>query len=89
MRAKTHCAPSRAPPHGLLFPPPPMPAVPSTRVPPLMPAVPPTRAPPLMPAAPQTATLVERDGSWHHLAITWSAKDDGLTSIYMDGLLSE
>jgi hypothetical protein len=36
-----------------------------------------------------TASLVERDGSWHHLAVTWSAAEEGVTSIYMDGLLSE
>lgn len=34
-----------------------------------------------------TASYVERDGSWHHLAVTWSTQDDGLTHIYWDGML--
>lgn len=39
---------------------------------------------------PTTANFVERDGRWHHLAVTWSAakndKQDGETIIYMDGM---
>lgn len=35
----------------------------------------------------QTAKYVERGGQWHHLAVTWSVDDDGLTKIYWDGLL--
>jgi hypothetical protein len=34
-----------------------------------------------------TVSYVERDGSWHHLAVTWSVEDKGLTKIYWDGLL--
>lgn len=34
-----------------------------------------------------TAKYVERGGYWHHLAVTWSVDDDGLTKIYWDGLL--
>jgi hypothetical protein len=34
-----------------------------------------------------TAKYVERDGQWHHLAVTWSTADEGLTKIYWDGLL--
>lgn len=34
-----------------------------------------------------TAKYVERGGHWHHLAVTWSVDDDGLTKIYWDGLL--
>ena len=26
-------------------------------------------------------SFVERDGKWHHLAVTWSAKDNGLTQV--------
>ncbi len=37
----------------------------------------------------QTAKYVERDGRWHHLAVTWSVDNAGLTKIYWDGLLSE
>lgn len=37
----------------------------------------------------QTAKYVERDGTWHHLAVTWSVDHAGLTKIYWDGLLSE
>jgi len=33
-----------------------------------------------------TADFAERDGRWHHLAVTWSAADDGLTEVYMDGM---
>ncbi|KAL6765981.1 concanavalin A-like lectin/glucanase domain-containing protein [Haematococcus lacustris] len=35
----------------------------------------------------RTAKLVDRNGGWHHLAVTWTAADKGLTNIYMDGLL--
>lgn len=38
-------------------------------------------------AAPRTATFLSRSGAWHHLAVTWSAKDNGLMQIYQDGLL--
>lgn len=34
-----------------------------------------------------TAKYVERGGYWHHLAVTWSVDNDGLTKIYWDGLL--
>jgi len=34
-----------------------------------------------------TAKYVERDGQWHHLAVTWSVEEAGLTKIYWDGLL--
>ncbi|KAG1674619.1 hypothetical protein FOA52_001868 [Chlamydomonas sp. UWO 241] len=34
-----------------------------------------------------TATVAERDGKWRHIAVTWSAAHDGLTRIYVDGLL--
>eukprot|EP00879_Flechtneria_rotunda_P000467 GHRR01000568.1.p1 GENE.GHRR01000568.1~~GHRR01000568.1.p1 ORF type:complete len:1094 (+),score=373.48 GHRR01000568.1:402-3284(+) len=34
-----------------------------------------------------TANYVERDASWHHLAVTWSVEDAGLTKVYWDGLL--
>lgn len=34
-----------------------------------------------------TAKYVERDGRWHHLAVTWSVEDEGLTKVYWDGLL--
>lgn len=34
-----------------------------------------------------TAKYVERDGQWHHLAVSWSVEDEGLTKIYWDGLL--
>ncbi len=33
----------------------------------------------------ETARVVERDGRWHHLAVTWTAANDGLTQIYLDG----
>ncbi|KAI8469144.1 MAG: concanavalin A-like lectin/glucanase domain-containing protein [Monoraphidium minutum] len=36
----------------------------------------------------ETATFAERDGKWHHLAVTWTAADNGLTEIYWDGLLA-
>jgi len=32
--------------------------------------------------------FVERDGKWHHLAVTWTAADNGLTEIYWDGLIA-
>ncbi len=32
-------------------------------------------------------SIVENDGSWHHLAVTWTAANNGLTKIYVDGLL--
>jgi len=35
----------------------------------------------------ETASLVERTGSWHHVAVTWSAGDEGMMRIYKDGLL--
>jgi len=31
--------------------------------------------------------IVSRDGRWHHVAVTWTAADSGLTRIYVDGLL--
>jgi hypothetical protein len=31
---------------------------------------------------------VERDGAWHHLAVTWEVANNGMTRIYLDGLLS-
>ena len=37
----------------------------------------------------QTASVAERAGGWHHLAVTWSTANHGLTRIYVDGLLSE
>ncbi|DBB17388.1 hypothetical protein WJX82_010714 [Trebouxia sp. C0006] len=33
------------------------------------------------------ANLLERDGAWHHLAVTWTAAHTGTTKIYKDGLL--
>jgi hypothetical protein len=35
---------------------------------------------------PETASFVERDGRWHHLAVTWSADANGLTEVFFDGL---
>ncbi|KAL4421057.1 hypothetical protein ABPG77_001352 [Micractinium sp. CCAP 211/92] len=32
-------------------------------------------------------SFVERDGKWHHLAVVWTAANNGLTQIYWDGLL--
>ena len=32
-------------------------------------------------------SILERDGSWHHIAVTWTAANDGTTKIYQDGLL--
>ena len=34
-----------------------------------------------------TANYVDRTPTWHHLAVTWSKADDGLTRIFKDGLL--
>lgn len=50
---------------------------------------PPLPLPPLPPCSgsESTAKYVERGGSWHHLAVTWSVEFDGLTKIYWDGLL--
>lgn len=28
---------------------------------------------------------MSRDGAWTHLAVTWTAANDGLTTIYQDG----
>ena len=33
------------------------------------------------------ADILERDGSWHHVAVTWTAAHNGTTKIYKDGLL--
>ena len=35
-----------------------------------------------------TARVVERDGKWHHLAVTWTTANDGLTQIFLDGAAS-
>lgn len=32
-------------------------------------------------------SILERDGSWHHVAVTWTAANHGNTKIYQDGLL--
>ncbi|KAL4422517.1 hypothetical protein ABPG75_008714 [Micractinium tetrahymenae] len=32
-------------------------------------------------------SFVERNGKWHHLAVVWTAADNGLMQIYWDGLL--
>lgn len=32
-----------------------------------------------------TAQVAERDGKWHHLAVTWTAADNGFTQIFLDG----
>jgi len=32
-------------------------------------------------------SIVEKDGTWHHLAVTWTAANNGFTQIYIDGLL--
>lgn len=37
--------------------------------------------------SPKLPSIVSRDGTWHHVAVTWTAADDGLTKIYVDGLL--
>ena len=28
---------------------------------------------------------MDREGKWHHLAVTWSANNDGETLVYIDG----
>ncbi len=33
----------------------------------------------------ETANFVKRDGAWTHMAVTWTAANDGLTTIYQDG----
>lgn len=33
------------------------------------------------------SSILERDGSWHHVAVTWTAANHGNTKIYQDGLL--
>jgi len=38
-------------------------------------------------SSPITTSFLSRTGKWHHLAVTWSVYDDGLTKIYQDGLL--
>ena len=32
-----------------------------------------------------TASFFERDATWHHLAVTWTSANNGLTKIYKDG----
>ncbi len=32
-------------------------------------------------------SIVSRDGTWHHVAATWTAADDGLVQMYVNGLL--
>jgi hypothetical protein len=32
-----------------------------------------------------TANFVRRDGAWMHIAATWTAANDGLTTIYQNG----
>lgn len=32
-------------------------------------------------------SILERDESWHHVAVTWTAANHGNTKIYQDGLL--
>lgn len=32
-------------------------------------------------ATPSMPSYVERDGKWHHLAVTWTQKDNGLTQV--------
>ena len=32
-------------------------------------------------------SIVSRDGHWRHIAATWTAANNGLTRIYVDGLL--
>ena len=34
-----------------------------------------------------TANYVERTPVWHHMAVTWTKENDGLTKIFKDGLL--
>ena len=33
------------------------------------------------------ANILDRDGAWHHVAVTWTAANNGLTKVYKDGLL--
>lgn len=33
------------------------------------------------------ANILEHDGSWHHVAVTWTAAHNGTTKVYKDGLL--
>lgn len=35
----------------------------------------------------RTTSLMDRTGGWHHLAVTWTADNEGTTKIYKDGLL--
>jgi hypothetical protein len=35
----------------------------------------------------RTTSIVDRVAGWHHVAITWTAADEGSTKIYKDGLL--
>ena len=44
--------------------------------------------PPVHPPPAPPRRFVERDGRWHHLAVTWTAADNGLTEIYWDGLIA-
>eukprot|EP00210_Caulerpa_lentillifera_P002634 g2516.t1 len=37
---------------------------------------------------PVTGKLADREGSWRHLAVTWSQKNQGETLIYIDGSLA-
>lgn len=32
-------------------------------------------------------SIVSRDGQWHHVAVTWTSANNGMTKIYVDGLL--
>lgn len=34
-------------------------------------------------ATPKMPSFVERDGKWHHLAVTWTAAGNGLTQVSM------
>jgi len=34
---------------------------------------------------PVTGELVDREGKWHHLAVTWNSQNNGETVIYIDG----
>eukprot|EP00210_Caulerpa_lentillifera_P004747 g4531.t1 len=36
---------------------------------------------------PTTGTLVDREGTWQHLAVTWSQENRGETIIYIDGVI--
>ena len=35
-----------------------------------------------------TANFVRRDGAWMHIAVTWTAANDGLTTIYQNGAVA-